>query len=429
MITHLRNMAFAVLVLILALSCQPKSNNIGQQTEKKVTAKDILGNTDYLAISYGGYRDRSRSVQPTIAQLKEDMKILSAMKIKTIRTYNVKLAHASNVLEAIHQLKQEDPDFEMYVMLGAWIDCLNAWTDLPPNHDAEDEEGNTAEIERAVNLANKYPDIVKIIAVGNEAMVKWATSYYVQPWVILKYVNHLQELKKNGELPKDLYITCSDNFASWGGGDAEYHTEDLENLIKAVDYISIHTYPMHDTHYNPAFWGVFDGEEKLTDKEQIQVAMERARDYAVNQFESTKAYINSLGVDKEIHIGETGWASYSNGHYGHEGSQATDEYKEALYFDLIKEWSHKNGVSCFYFEAFDEIWKDAQNAGGSENHFGLFTVDGKAKYVLWDEVDKGIFDGLERDGNPIVKTYNGDKNALMKDVEVPPRKALLINAE
>ena len=34
----------------------------------------------------------------------------------------------------------------------------------------------------------EYPDIVKVLAVGNEAMVRWATSYYVQPSVILKWV-------------------------------------------------------------------------------------------------------------------------------------------------------------------------------------------------------------------------------------------------
>ena len=77
-------------------------------------------------------------------------------------------------------LKSEDPSFEMYVMLGAWIDCKNAWTDQPVNHELESRE-NEGEIARAVALANKYPDIVKVIAVGNEAMVKWATSYYVQP--------------------------------------------------------------------------------------------------------------------------------------------------------------------------------------------------------------------------------------------------------
>jgi hypothetical protein len=35
-------------------------------------------------------------------------------------------------------------------------------------------------------------------------------------------------------------------------------------------------------------------------------------------------------------------------------------------------------------------------------------------------VDRGIFDGLTRNGNPVVKTYKGDKEALMKDVLPPP---------
>ena len=49
----------------------------------------------------------------------------------------------------------------MYVMLGAWIDCKNAWTDIPPIHEEESEENNRAEIDMAVTLANKYPDIIK----------------------------------------------------------------------------------------------------------------------------------------------------------------------------------------------------------------------------------------------------------------------------
>ena len=128
--------------LVFMISCdqQKTKEDKNLKTKKELTAKDILGNPEYLAISYGGYREKSREdYQPTIAQLKEDLKIMHAMGIRILRTYNVqpKLPHASNVLKAIHQLKQEDENFEMYVMLGAWIDCLNAWTDLEPNHDVE----------------------------------------------------------------------------------------------------------------------------------------------------------------------------------------------------------------------------------------------------------------------------------------------------
>jgi exo-beta-1,3-glucanase (GH17 family) len=412
------------MVLMLNHSCKEKTIKKEEnqpQTIKEVTAKDILGNPDYLAISYGGYREASRDVQPTIAELKDDMKILSAMGIKVLRTYNVQLQQASNLLKAIAELKIEDSSFEMYVMLGAWIDCKNAWTGETPDHDVESEQ-NEGEIARAAALANEYPDIVKIIAVGNEAMVKWATSYYVQPSVILKWVNHLQDLKKNGELPKDLWITSSDDFASWGGGDESYHTEDLENLLNAVDYISMHTYAYHNSHYNPEFWGVPEEEEQLSDIEKIDAAMLRAKGFAMSQYKAVSDYAKSVGVNKPIHIGETGWATVSNGHYGPTGSKATDEYKEAAYHKHIRDWTNTNGISCFYFEAFNEQWKDAQNALGSENHFGLITIDGKAKYALWDLVDKGTFNGLTRNGNPITKTYKGDKEALMKDVLVPPTK-------
>ena len=403
---------FFILLMILSCSEKPKE-------EKMMTASEILGNPDYLAISYGGYRETTRDIQPTIAQLKEDMKILAAVNVKILRTYNVHLEQASNLLEAISQLKKEDPSFEMYVMLGAWIDCKNAWTELEPDHHLESER-NAVEIDTAVALARQYPDIVKIIAVGNEAMIRWATSYYVQPNVILKWVNHLQQLKKEGELPTDLWITCSDDFASWGGGDISYRTKDLEQLIKAVDYVSMHTYPMHNSYYNPEFWVVPDTEKDFTDAEKVDAAMVRALDFAKMQYQEVSSYVKSIDSTKTIHIGESGWATISDGHYGKNSSRAADEYKAGSYYKMMRAWTNKEQISLFYFEAFDEQWKDAENPVGSENHFGLINLKGQAKYALWDLVDTDAFEGLTRDGKQITKTYNGDIKTLMEDVFVPP---------
>ena len=413
-----------VLVLSIGFACSSKKVNttvVKEERKEEMTAAKILGNPDYLAISYGGYREKSREDnQPTIPQLKEDLKLMHAMGIRIIRTYNVqpKLPHAANVLEAIHQLKKEDASFEMYVMLGAWIDCLNAWTDKAPNHEVESAQ-NEGEIARAVALANKYPDIVKVIAVGNEAMVRWAASYFVRPNIILKWVNHLQNLKKENKLSKDLWITCSDDFASWGGGDESYRVKDLEDIIKAVDYVSMHTYPYHNSHYSPDFWKVPKYEQKLSKKDKVNSAMNRALNFAKNQYYNVSEYVKSIDSTKTIHIGETGWATISDGHYGKDGSRATDEYKQGLYYNLLREWTNKEGISCFYFEAFDEQWKDVQNAQGSENHFGLFTLKGEAKFPIWNLVDEGIFKDLKRGGNPIIKTFDGKKEALMKTVLVP----------
>ena len=398
-------------------SCKDKKMN-ELPINKNKSAAEFLGHSEYRAMSYGGYRTLTRDDQPSLSQIKEDLKILSAIGVKVIRTYNLQLDQAHNILKAIRALKMEDASFEMYVMLGLWIECENARQS--PNHGAEDIAVNTAEIERAITYSNQYPEIVKIIAVGNEAMVHWQSDYFVLPSVILNWVNHLQKLKSEHKLPSNLWITSSDNFASWGGGDAAYHNEDLTALIKAVDYISLHTYPFHDTHYNSSFWLESQKNiEHLDAKVRIELAVQSAVDYAVFQYQAVESYVESLGVQTPIHIGETGWATASENLYGTSGTQAADEYKQALYYQKMSDWTIANGVSCFYFEAFDEPWKDAPRPRGSENHFGLIDVEGTLKYALWDEYDSGVFKGMTRDDKPLKKSFNGAFEEMFSTVKLP----------
>ena len=382
-------------------------------------AKDIIGNNNYPAISYGGYRGKSREVQPSIEDIKEDLKIMFAQGFRVIRTYDLHHPFAENTLKAISELKNSDSDFEMYVMLGAWIQCKDAFTDLPI-HNEEDLEGNKVEIAEAVRLAQDYQDIVKVIAVGNEAMVHWATSYHLEPKYILKWVKYLQDLKINGTINNNIWITSSDNFASWGGGSEEYHNDDLDELIRSVDYVSMHTYAFHDTYYNPVFWNLSGDLEDLSKKDIIKKAIQKAVEYELSQFNSVQKYIHGIDSSKQVHIGETGWSSVASDLYGYGGTEAADEYKLGLYYEMITDVCVAKSISCFYFSAFDEPWKDSQNENGSENHFGLFTVYGEAKYPLWKKVDQNVFDGLSRGGNPIKKTFNGDFDALLETSNLPP---------
>jgi hypothetical protein len=177
---------------------------------------------------------------------------------------------------------------------------------------------------------------------------------------------------------------------------------------------------MHDTHYNPFFWHSPRSETKFSKVKKINAAMLRAKEYASSQYDGVANYMDSLGIKKPIHIGETGWASFSDDFYGNSGSKALDEYKQALYFRHMRDWTKKAGLSCFFFEAFDEKWKDVVNIKGSENHFGLITLKGEVKFALWNLADEAKFKGLTRNGNPIVKTYGGDKKLMMKDVLLPP---------
>ena len=410
----MKKIRYFIISLFLLASCS-KSGDLSMDK----SAKEFIGNPEYPAISYGGYREKSREQQPTINEIKEDLLIMHAQGFRVFRTYDLHHPFAENTLKAIREIKQADSDFEMYVMLGAWIQCKDAFTENPI-HEEEDFEGNKFEITEAVRLAQEYPDIVKIIAVGNEAMVHWAWSYHVPPKFILKWVKHLQELKASGDLNNDLWITSSDNFASWGGGSEDYHNDDLDELIRSVDFVSMHTYAFHDTHYNPSFWNLDAELENIDKQDIIKQAMKRAVDYELNQFDSVKEYVHKIDPSKEVHIGETGWSSVASDLYGYGGTEAADEYKLGLYYQMISDVCYSMSITCFYFSAFNEPWKDSTNENGSENHFGLFTVDGKAKYPLWEQVDNGVFDNLTRGGNPIVKTYNGDFEALLNDSNIPP---------
>jgi exo-beta-1,3-glucanase (GH17 family) len=378
----------------------------------------LLGNNDYPAISYSGYRTLTRTAQncPTVKEFQEDMKILSAMGIKLLRTYDAKeFPQSSRLLEAIRELKQADPGFEMYVMLGAWVRCKGAYG-AAPDHSQEDTQWNKQEIDGAIELASQYPDIVKIIAVGNEAMVTWQT-HFVPASVILKWVNYLKEARTTGKMPAKTLVTTSDNWAALGGTES-YRNDVLVTLLKQIDYVSLHTYAYHDTYYDTAFQWSVQPEANLSIAEQSARAVKRAITHQIAQYEAVKNYMEKNGIHKQIHIGETGWASLDNSYYGDNGTCAADEYKMKLFYNGVRKWTTDSNLTCFYFEAFDEPWKSG-GTEGSEGHFGIFTVDGKAKYPLWGKVDTGVFNGLTRGGNAITKTHDGNEAVLLEKAKAP----------
>ena len=88
--------SLSLLLLLTVLFCSCKSMH--SKTANDITAEKILGNSKYQAISYGGYRDKTRDVESTVSQLTEDLKILSAMNIKVLRTYNVHHTEAATVI-------------------------------------------------------------------------------------------------------------------------------------------------------------------------------------------------------------------------------------------------------------------------------------------------------------------------------------------
>jgi exo-beta-1,3-glucanase (GH17 family) len=411
-------LSLAVLALLGACASDPRPAH-DEDASPLSEGQRLLGDNDIQAIAYSGHRRIPRSVEntPSLEETKEDLRILQAMGIKFLRTYNTTIfPHSERILQAIRELKQSDPEFEMHVMLGAWIQCVNAYQE-GVDHTIEDAAFNQREIEAAIRLANEYPDIVRIIAVGNEGMVTWQ-GHFVPAATILRWVTHLQDARDSGELPSGTLITTSDNWAALGG-EQGYRNEDLAELVGRLDFLSLHTYAFHDTYYNPALqWAPLAEEAELPLVDQINRAIGRAVALQKDQYQAVQDYLASIGVEKEIHIGETGWSSLDNSHYWNDGTHAANEYIAGVFYAAVREWTRASNLTCFYFEAFDEPWK-SDGTAGSEGHFGLFTVDGQAKYALWDLVDSGAFEGSSRGGHPIAKTHDGDAAVLLGALTSP----------
>jgi transposase-like protein len=175
------------------------------------------------AICYSGFRDGQQpgGITPSYEEIKEDL-----LHLKPHWNYLSLYDCDEHALTVIKVIQNEKLDFK--IMLGAYIvDEMNNHG-CPWNGGVYDEKqleenvvANNKIIQRLIDWSNQYPEIIKVIAVGNEAMVKWATSYYVSPNIILKWVNHLQQLKDENGLPKEqIFIT--------------HNVENTEDEAKAV---------------------------------------------------------------------------------------------------------------------------------------------------------------------------------------------------
>ena len=126
-----------LLALVFFVAGCEQSAPSATMSEKTQTpsAAELFDSGAFRAIAYGGYRSATRAVVPSVNEIKEDLKILSGLGFKMIRTYNTQqYDETRRIFLAIEALRAEDPSFEMYVMLGVWIDCAGAGTDSP-NHE------------------------------------------------------------------------------------------------------------------------------------------------------------------------------------------------------------------------------------------------------------------------------------------------------
>ena len=290
------------------------------------------------AICYSGFRDGQSpdaGVFPSPAEIASDFEILQG-HWDALRLYACDV-HTERVLAVIRE-----QGFAFKVMLGAYIaaEISNPncpWGgEYPASVLRDNKRSNQAELERAVALANEYPDIVDVVSAGNEATVDW-TDHLVSPDAVTDYVAYLQ---RHVAQP----VTFCENYVPWLGK--------LDALAEQVDLISIHTYPV---------WEYKTIDEALAyTKENYAAVAERY-------------------PDKQVIITEAGWATASNGR----GipPENVGEFYQKRYLEELHKWSSEQGVVVYVFEAFDENWKGSDHPLEPEKHWGLYRADRQPKLV------------------------------------------------
>ena len=161
------------------------------------------------AICYSGFREGQQpgGICPSYDEIKEDLLMLQG-EWKYLRLYDCD-DHAAIVLEVI---KKEKLAFK--VMLGAYIiaemnnfGCPWEVHILSEEELAQNKLKNKQQIQKLIDLANQYPDIIMSLSAGNEACVDW-TDHYVS---VKSVINYVKQIKKGAKQP----VTFCENYVPW----------------------------------------------------------------------------------------------------------------------------------------------------------------------------------------------------------------------
>jgi exo-beta-1,3-glucanase (GH17 family) len=291
------------------------------------------------AICYSGFRQGQHpgGIYPSYEEVKEDL-LLLCRHWKYLRLFDCD-AHAETVLEVI---SKEKLDFRL--MLGAYISAEMNNFNCPWNGGVYSEERlelnrvhNQNRINRLIELANQHPDLIFSVSVGNEACVEW-TDHYVPERKVIEFA---KQVKGKVKQP----VTFCENYIPW--------LVKLDKLAAELDFISIHTYPV---------W----------EYKHISEALDYTKE---NYYSVAKKY-----PDKLVVVTEAGWATSSNGR-GINPENVNEEYQK-MYFEMLMDWTEKEGILAFFFEAFDETWKGSPEPLEPEKHWGLFNIDRSPKIAI-----------------------------------------------
>ena len=321
------------------------------QSDRRALPESMLTRA---AINYSPYRT-SRSPADldseviTPANVLQDLRLIQATGIGMIRLFSSR-TFAETVLQVIR-----DNNLDLKVQLGSFP--------VPPTTPAI-ETANQVELDAQIRLANAFTDVVVAVSVGNEKLVEWSTNR-MEPAVLAAYLR-----KVRAAVPQP--VTTNDNWLYWSKVDSV--------IAQTIDYAAVHVYPFLDTFYDPTR---YDWRQKsVPDAQRAQAMIDATIAEARKQFEGARAGLNRIGLTSiPMVIGETGWAAVDTAG-GPSLAFRAHPVNQKMYFDALQQWAQQGRLdvqgpkSIFFFQAFDEPWKQGDDG------WGLFNAQRQARYTV-----------------------------------------------
>jgi glucan 1,3-beta-glucosidase len=230
-----------------------------------------------------------------------------------VRTYSVDLG-----LDQVPEIAQRHG---LKVLLGLWVSSHADRTQF--------------QISTVVALANKYPDVVRAVIVGNEVLLRGEMS----PQMLAETI---RGVKARVKMP----VTYADVWEFW----LRYR-----ELASVVDFVTIHILP---------YW----------EDDPVKAAA------AADHIDAIRKRVVDNFPDKEIVIGEVGWPSAGRMREGALPSPANQARVIADVLDRGKRERFRVNV----IEAYDQPWKRVLE-GTVGGHWGLFDEATRAQKFVWGQ--------------------------------------------
>lgn len=276
--------------------------------ELRLGAGERLQCVSYAPYRRPGHTPFDANLRIDAAQIREDLAALAPLSA-CVRLYSVD--------QGLDQVPAIAREFGLKVMLGAWIGA--------------DDARNAAELERAIAVANTHADVVDVLVVGNEVLLRREQSLAGMQALLAK-------ARESSRVP----VTYADVWEFWMANAA---------LAEHVDRVTVHILP---------FW------------EDHPVAVDDAPAHVAETYARVSAHF-----DKPVVIGETGWPSAGR---QREGSLPSRVNQARFIRGFVGE-AHARGWQYNLIEAIDQPWKRALE-GTVGGHWGFLDQHLQAKFPL-----------------------------------------------